>query len=67
MLTLEAFAVVLAVGAIATGLRMAWRDWQVDQAARERLDRADADRASDDEFTRSIRDWGHIRDRDNLR
>jgi hypothetical protein len=67
MFTLEAFAVVLAVGAIATGLRMAWRDWQVDQAARARLAQADLDRTSDDEFTRSIRDWGDIRDRNNLR
>jgi hypothetical protein len=67
-MTIEVLAVLLALGAIVTGLRMAWRDWRIDEDARRRLAQAEAARlASDDEFTRSIRDWGHIRGTDRLR
>lgn len=64
-MSLELLAGLMALAAIGVGLRMAWRDYQVDQAARRRLDQA---LASDDDFTRSIRsNWGDIRDGDHLR
>lgn len=67
-MTIEWIAVLAAIAAIAIGLRMAWRDWRTHQDARRHLERAlSAQRASDDDFTRSIRDWGHIRDTDRFR
>lgn len=64
----ELFAGLMALAAIGVGFRMAWRDYQIDRAARRRLDRALADaRASDDDFIRSIRNWGDIRDGNHLR
>jgi hypothetical protein len=63
-MSLELLAGLVALAAIGVGFRMAWRDHQVDQAARRRLDQA---LASDDDFTRSIRNWGDIRDGDHLR